>query len=59
MGETTKLSHISVNRPEESRSAAHLVSDDKTPFTIAFKLEYFHDRAIAALYLPHDILVHI
>jgi hypothetical protein len=46
------------NTPEEPGSAAHLVSNDKTPLTSAFDFKYFHYRTIATLGLPHDLLVH-
>jgi hypothetical protein len=47
-----------VNTPEEPGSTAHPVSNDKTPLTSAFNFIYFHYRTIAALGLPHDLLVH-
>jgi hypothetical protein len=47
-----------VNTPEETGSAAHFVSDDKTPLTSAFNFKHFHDRTVAALNLPQDFLVY-
>ena len=53
-----RFANSDVDGPKESGSASHLVSDDDAPLAAALNLEELHDRTVAALDLPHDLLVY-
>jgi len=46
---------LNKHKPEEFRSAAHLVSNDKPPFSCALYFEDLDNGAMTGFYIPHNL----